>query len=106
MIRLLPHTLRQVQLQKLVTGKPWANLMSWYSQDCTGLGVPASCTSDVMQHPTSKGTVPNEAFYKERYAVALRALTNAALAKLNKEPATLAQLRSVMMMRPKRIVQL
>jgi len=59
-----------------------------------------------MQHPTSKGTVPTEAFYKENYAVALRALTKAALAKLNKEPATLAQLRSVMMMRPKRIVQL
>lgn len=53
----------------------------------------ASCTSDVMQRTTailSKGIVPSEAFYKGNHAVALQALTKAALAKLNKEPATLA----------------
>ena len=90
----------QVQLQMLVTGKPWSYLVSWSCSDANirkialdfeWLQAALQMLCIIQQQFLSKGIVPSEAFYKENHAVALRALTKAALAKLNKEAATLAQ---------------
>ena len=84
----------------LVTGKPWAYLLSWSCSDANirkialdleWLQAALQLLCNIQQQFLSKGVVSSEAFYKENHAIALRALTKAALAKLNKESAMLAQ---------------
>lgn len=92
---------KRMQLQILVSGKPWAYLSAWscseantrkIALDPEWLQAALQLFCNIQLQFSSKGIaiVPSEAFYKENDAVALRALTKAALATLNKEPATLA----------------
>ena len=90
----------KVQLQMLVTGNPWAYLVSWSCSeanicktalDLEWLQAALQLLCNIQWQFLSKGVVPSEVFYKENHALALQSLTKAALAKLNKEPATLAQ---------------
>ena len=88
----------QMQLQILVSGKPWAYLSAWSCSEARKIALDPEWLQAALQlfyniqlQFSSKGTaIVGKAVYKENDVVALRALTKAALAMLNKEPATLA----------------
>ena len=72
----------QVQLQMLVTGKPWAYLVSWacseanirkIALDLEWLQATLELLGNIQLQFFSKGIVPGEAFYKENDAVAQQA---------------------------------